>query len=80
MIAFLYRLYGDDIPTFERLVSEGVGSGLQHYRQGAWRVDVDIEPTRVESVDYSEALKKLESGNHADLTDEERETDESDDG
>lgn len=72
-IAFLYRLYGDDSPAFEELVSDGVASALQHFREGEWRVDVDIDPVRVEQVDYDEALEKLESGNPEELTDKERE-------
>lgn len=72
-VAFLYRLYGDDLPAFEKLVSDGVGSALQHFREGDWRVDVDIDPVRVEPVDHGEMLEKLESGNPEELTDKERE-------
>lgn len=72
-VAFLYRLYGDDLPAFEQLVSDSVGSALQHFREGDWRVNVDIDPVRVEPVDHDEMLEKLESGNPEELTDKERE-------
>lgn len=61
--------------AFEQLISEGVRSGISHSRTGTWSVDVDvdIDPQRVETVDLNEVIKKLAAGEHASLTDLERE-------
>lgn len=72
-IAFLYRLYGDDEVAFESLIAEGARSGIGHSRTGTWSVDVDIAAQRVEEVDVEEVIEKLAAGNHAALTDLERE-------
>lgn len=72
-IALLYRFYGDDEVAFERVVAEGIRSGIAHSRAGRWSVDVDIDATRVEEVDMDDVVQRLEAGDLESLTDFERE-------
>lgn len=72
-IALLYRFYGDDEVAFERVVAQGVRSGIGHSRSGRWAVDVEINATRDEKGDMDEIIERLEDGEHNSLNDLERE-------
>lgn len=59
-VAFLFRLFKEDIHAFEETVSEGVGRGMVQVTGDMWDVAVGIDVARTRS--QNEIIEHLESG------------------